>query len=628
MKIPRRVGLVALAGVIWVGAASGAAAPGPTIVESGGAVYPQRAYILTLPAPKVLTSAEVKVTENGQSATGVTVAGHGAPAGTTAVVLAIDASASMQGRPINDAIDAARGFAAKMGPDDQVAVIVFNNGVHVIQPFTTDPAQISKALATVPKLAVGTKVYDTIEEALQQTSATGSQNASIILLSDGTDVGSVATRAEVLKQLRTSQVRVFSVGLDSKTFSPRTLADIASASKGKYVEASGPQQLKPIFESLGQQLSRQYTLEYRSHANPNSHVAVAVQVKGVPGVARAAYTSPPLSLPVVPPYKPSTYGRVIQSRYLLFGVAALLAAMLGAAVVIAASSSKAPLVQRVGGFVSVTRQPAVAAASRKVPRQSLISRVAVRTSKSHWSERLAETLELADINAAPSTFVLLSAVVTVLVMLLLFSVLGPLGLLAGLATPFFVRGIVLSRVKKKRRTFADQLPDNLDVLASALRAGHSLVGALSVVAADATEPSKTEFRRVLSDEAFGVPLEDAFKVSVERMQNQDLDQVALVARLQREMGSNSAEVLDKVIETVRGRMELRRLVRTLTAQGRFSRWILTALPIGIAVVLTLISSSYMHPLFHKPLGQVFLVAAALMVALGSWSIGKIVDIRV
>ena len=66
------------------------------------------------------------------------------------------------------------------------------------------------------------------------------------------------------------------------------------------------------------------------------------------------------------------------------------------------------------------------------------------------------------------------------------------------------------------------------------------------------------------------------------MQNRDLDQVALVARLQREMGSNSAEVLDKVIETVRGRMELRRLVRTLTAQGRFSRWILTALPIGIA----------------------------------------------
>ena len=421
---------------------------------------------------------------------------------------------------------------------------------------------------------------------------------------------------------------MFSVGLDSNTFSPGTLSDIASASKGKYVEASGPQQLKPIFESLGQQLSREYTLEYRSHANPNSHVAVAVKVKDVRGVARAAYKAPPLSLPVVPPYRPSTFGRVIQSDYLLLAVAALLAAMLGAAVVIAASSADAPLVQRVGDFVSVTGRPALAAAARKAPRQSLISRVAARTSKSNWSERLAETLDLADINAAPSTLVLLSGVVTLLVMLLLFSALGPLGLIAGLATPFFIRALVHARVEKKRRTFAEQLPDNLDVLASAVRAGHSLVGALSVVAADSMEPSKTEFQRVLADEAFGVPLEDAFKVSVERMQNQDLDQVALVARLQREMGSNSAEVLDKVIETVRGRMELRRLVRTLTAGGRFSRWILTALPIGIAVVLTLISSSYMHPLFHKPLGQVLLVGAIVMVALGSWSIGKIVDIRV
>ena len=90
------------------------------------------------------------------------------------------------------------------------------------------------------------------------------------------------------------------------------------------------------------------------------------------------------------------------------------------------------------------------------------------------------------------------------------------------------------------------------MLASALRAGHSLVGALAVVADDAVEPAKSEFRRVLAEEQFGVQLEDAFQVVVERMENKDLDQVALVARLQREVGSNSAEVLDRVVETVRG----------------------------------------------------------------------------
>ncbi len=194
--------------------------------------------------------------------------------------------------------------------------------------------------------------------------------------------------------------------------------------------------------------------------------------------------------------------------------------------------------------------------------------------------------------------------------------------------PFGVRAWILNKVTRKRKAFAEQLPDNLDVLASALRAGHSLVGALTVVADDATEPSKAEFRRVLQEEQFGVDLEDALQIAVKRMENQDLDQVALVARLQREVGSNSAEVLDRVIETVRGRMELRRLVRTLTAQGRLSRWILTALPVALALILIVIGHDYMKPLYTETLGKALLVLATLMVILGSWMIGKIVDIRI
>ena len=148
------------------------------------------------------------------------------------------------------------------------------------------------------------------------------------------------------------------------------------------------------------------------------------------------------------------------------------------------------------------------------------------------------------------------------------------------------------------------------------------------MADDAVEPAKSEFRRVLAEEQFGVQLEDAFQVVVERMENKDLDQVALVARLQREVGSNSAEVLDRVVETVRGRMELRRLVRTLTAQGRLSRWVLTALPVGLALILAIVGPSYMHPLFHTSIGQLLLVAAGVMIALGSYIIKRIVDIKI
>jgi tight adherence protein B len=224
--------------------------------------------------------------------------------------------------------------------------------------------------------------------------------------------------------------------------------------------------------------------------------------------------------------------------------------------------------------------------------------------------------------------VILTAMGTVLAMVILGLAVGVIGVIIGATVPFLVRWYIRSRIARKRRLFAEQLPDNLDVLASALRAGHSLVSALNVVADDAPEPSKSEFKRVLAEEQFGVNLEDAFKVVVDRMANQDLDQVALVARLQREVGSNSAEVLDRVIETVRARMELRRLVRVLTAQGRLSRWILTLLPVLLLVFMLLAGGNYMQPLLHATLGKALLVIAAIMVATGSWVIGKIVDIKV
>src|SRR5262249_46232780 len=152
-------------------------------------------------------------------------------------------------------------------------------------------------------------------------------------------------------------------------------------------------------------------------------------------------------------------------------------------------------------------------------------------------------------------------VLTLLVMWLLGTfIAGPLALV-GLVVPFLVRGFIKNRVEKKRRAFGDQLPDNLDVVASGLRAGHSLVGGLSLVVNDADEPSRSEFQRVVADEQLGIPLEDALTNVGQRMNNRDIEQVALVSSLQRETGGNAAEVLDRVTENIRERQALRRLVR-------------------------------------------------------------------
>jgi tight adherence protein B len=161
-----------------------------------------------------------------------------------------------------------------------------------------------------------------------------------------------------------------------------------------------------------------------------------------------------------------------------------------------------------------------------------------------------------------------------------------------------------------------------------MRAGHSFSGALAVVVADAPEPTRTEMARVVADERLGVPLDAALGAVVRRMDSKDLEQVALVATLQRETGGNTAEVLERVTETIRERLALRRTVQTLTAQGRMSRWVLTAIPVGLLAVISVVNPDYVQPLFGTSTGKFLLVVASVMVTAGSLVIKKIVDIKV
>jgi tight adherence protein B len=246
-----------------------------------------------------------------------------------------------------------------------------------------------------------------------------------------------------------------------------------------------------------------------------------------------------------------------------------------------------------------------------------------------WWQSFEKDVELAGFRASAVTiagWTLIAGVLSSLVVALAAQTLW--GLLAGLAAPFVARVFVKSRVTAKRKAFGEQLPDNLDVLAGALRAGHSLVGAMNVMVDGADEPSKSEFRRVISDEQLGVPIDQALMVTSQRMDNVDIEQVAIVTRLQREAGGNTAEVLDRVVENIRGRMEIRRLIRVLTAQGRLARWVLTGLPLVLVGFLMVINPDWLDPLTATNVGRAFLVLWALMLIAGSVVIKRIVEIEV
>jgi len=246
-----------------------------------------------------------------------------------------------------------------------------------------------------------------------------------------------------------------------------------------------------------------------------------------------------------------------------------------------------------------------------------------------WWAAFEEQMDVGRFEITPIRLVGGVAATTLVLLLVLPWLAGsPAFALFALLVPIGTRMFVARRAERQRRLFADQLPDNLQVIGSAMRAGHSFSGALSVVVEDASEPTRRELQRVIADERLGVPMEAALGVVVRRMANKDLEQVALVAALQRETGGNTAEVLDRVTETVRERIGLQRLVDSLTAQGRMSRWVLTALPCLLLAVITLVNPMYVQPLYGTMPGRVMLGIAAGMVCAGSYVIKRIVDIKV
>ena len=197
-----------------------------------------------------------------------------------------------------------------------------------------------------------------------------------------------------------------------------------------------------------------------------------------------------------------------------------------------------------------------------------------------------------------------------------------------LLLPFGVLLFLRARVAKRRASFADQLADTLQVLASAMRAGHSFGGALAVALEDAPEPTRSELSRVVRDEALGVPVESAMGESARRMESRELEHAGVVAALQRESGGNTAEVIDRLVDTIRERDDLRRLVTTLTAQGRLGGVVLTLMPIGLAFMLALTSPGYFTPMLHSPTGKLLFGIGAALIACGWMAIRKIVDVKV
>lgn len=244
--------------------------------------------------------------------------------------------------------------------------------------------------------------------------------------------------------------------------------------------------------------------------------------------------------------------------------------------------------------------------------------------------RLRLLFEQADTNLTAPKFFAISGV------LFLLGTIGAIAGKLGLSTAPFV-GLcsaslpllwLMYRRKKRFKTFAAQLPDALELISRALRAGHSLAAGLNLVQDEMPAPISVEFGRVFEEQNLGIPMEQALQSLADRIPNLDLKFFSTAVILQRQTGGDLAEILDKIGYIIRERFKIWGQVQALTGEGRLSGAVLLALPPLLFVAVYRLNREYIMQLFIDPMGQQMLAGAVVMQVFGALVIRKIVNIKV
>jgi tight adherence protein B len=269
------------------------------------------------------------------------------------------------------------------------------------------------------------------------------------------------------------------------------------------------------------------------------------------------------------------------------------------------------------GVLKDRRLSAISALNTLLPRFGSVTPLAAMIVRAGLKKRVGEVLLY---------IVLVAFAGTLLVTLATGKLL--LGIMAGALTGAVPLLVVRRMARRRSALFSDQLPDALDLMRAALQAGHGLMAAMSVVAEEFPDPVAQEFRDVTEEVRLGRPLREALDSLAERVGNPDLALLEVGILIAQEIGGNLAEVLDKISHTIRERFEIERDIKVLTAQGRLSSSLITALPFLVGGAMMILNPDYLAPILQTKMGWYMLTYAAVSLLAGHFMIRRIVRIEV
>lgn len=202
-----------------------------------------------------------------------------------------------------------------------------------------------------------------------------------------------------------------------------------------------------------------------------------------------------------------------------------------------------------------------------------------------------------------------------------------LGILLAVAAPFITRAVLTVKTDKRQGKFESQLVDTIQMLIGGLRAGHSVLRSLEAAGLESEAPTSEELRRITNETRIGKDLGQALEETAERMGSEDFRWIGQAIQINREVGGDLAEVLEQVAGTIRERSEIKGQVRSLSAEGKMSAAILMALPVGVAMMLSIVNPGYLRVFVEKPIGNLMVAVSVVMFIIGGVWMSRTVKIK-
>jgi tight adherence protein B len=550
----------------------------------------------------------------------------------------------MKGEPINNAKNAAISFIDNMRDIDKIAIVGFADVVTEYSTFSSDKTVLKKSIESMSSegetslfdgIIRGIGLFDNLKDIKYQY---------MLVLSDGTDTVSTAASTAAVAIASSSKITIYSIALLSNEFNPSDLENIAKSTNGALLTTADPRQLINLYSDISKKIRNQYKITFKSNsANAEKYSAtVSIESSGIKDSINLNYENPFFTRSGSGAVTNAQASQVMTEIvifdkwwmmvliYIFIFISVTILLYIVSTIMI---PGKPGLKDRMDHYLyNVEGKSRSGEPTEKKTRVGLISRLTKKNNKNTGINGFSEVFEIklrrAGMNISGSRFIVFHLVAVGLSTLLAYLFTRNIIItLAVVIVVIFIPFLLINfKTGQRIKKFNEQLPDTLQLIEGALKAGYSLNQSLAMVLKETKPPISEEFKITTSEIRMGLSEKEALENMAKRINSELFNWVVLAINIQRDVGGNLAEIMDIIANTIREKERVLRQIKALVSEGKISAYVLIALPIVMGIALSIMNRSYISVLFTTKIGFVMLgVAAALMLTGIAWIL-KIIKI--